>query len=153
MGHWSPRTCISPLRSFSLMLLKNSKINNSHPTMDIHRTYLGKAQSMPAGQSNAPVLSWWKPRVVLILRLSGGLVVCPGKVIQSTMAVFIVFVSSARAPFTPFSIYVDITHRLGWRYCQTTKKKNSQDQRSTPPLPRNWPKFVPRGQDTASATP
>jgi len=63
------------------------------------------AQSNPAGQSSAPVRSWWKPRSILTLRARGGISDCPRGVIQSRMGPLRLFVSSALAEETPFCIF------------------------------------------------
>jgi hypothetical protein len=59
-------------------------------------------QSCPAGQSNEPVRSWWKPRSTLTLRERGGLRDWPRGVIQSRIGPLRLFVSSDRALETPF---------------------------------------------------
>ena len=59
-------------------------------------------QSNPAGQRSAPVRSWLKPRPDLAFHGMWGFSDCPFSVIQSMMAPFTPFVSSAWAPFIPF---------------------------------------------------
>ena len=62
-------------------------------------------QSRPTGHNNAPMCSWWNPWPDLTLCGIWGLRLCPLGVIQSIMALFIPFVSSARAPLAPFWIW------------------------------------------------
>lgn len=69
------------------------------------KAYLRSDQSRPVGQSNAPVRSWLKPRPHLLLRLRYGLIFSSPGAIQSTIATFMVLVSSARDPLAPFCIY------------------------------------------------
>lgn len=97
IGHWSPETESSPVRSFSLVLLENKK-QRSRPTA----TYSKSDQSTPAGQRSAPVTSWLNPLSVLILRAIGGRRGSPGGESQSIMADLRLFVSSDLAPEAPF---------------------------------------------------
>jgi hypothetical protein len=98
-GHWSPRTCISPLLSLALILQKTNTVNGLIP--QITSTYPGSSQFTPAGQSSEPVASWWKPQSNFILWLSGGIIDWPGGVIQSMIVPFMPLESSALAALAP----------------------------------------------------
>ena len=75
-------------------------------------TYSEFDQSKPAGQSGAPVRSWWNPQSVLTLRARGGFSGCPLGVIQSRTAPFRLFVSSAWVLEAPFWIWDRCTGKL-----------------------------------------
>ena len=101
IGHWSPGTESSPERSLSLIL--GASIRTRKQTQNLlSYTYSGFFQSSPAGQSNAPVTSWLKPRPVLEFREMGGTKGSPGGIIQSMIADFKLLVSSDLALDTPF---------------------------------------------------
>ena len=69
------------------------------------RTHSAFAHSYPAGQSSAPVCSWWNPRPILTFLGIWEVSVWPLGVIQSIIAAFILFVLSALEPPAPFWIY------------------------------------------------
>lgn len=97
----SHRCATSPLSyNFFKWLLENCNI-----------TYSGFFQSSPAGQSNAPVHSWWNPRLILTFRDRGGFRDCPRGTIQSRTALFKLFVLSdlaLEAPFWTWNYYVSM---------------------------------------------
>jgi len=101
VGHWSPGRIKSPLRSFSLIL---SSIRR-YAACDDTIAYWGSDQSIPAGQSRAPVRSWWNPRSILTFRARGGVRDWPDGTIQSRILPFKLFVSSERELDTPFWSY------------------------------------------------
>ena len=72
----------------------------------MEKTYLILAQSRPAGHRSAPVRSWLKPLADFMFWGIWGFKLWPFGVIQSMMALFTPFVSSARAPLIPFCIYL-----------------------------------------------
>ena len=92
-------------RFASLQFLPHSRPLLSVVFMPSDGTHSLFDQSKPAGQSKAPVRSWWNPRSALTLRASGGLRGWPRGVIQSKTAPFKLLVSSALAPEEPFWIY------------------------------------------------
>lgn len=72
------------------------------------KSYSGSDQSIPAGQSKAPVRSWWNPRSTLTFLARGGWRVCPAGVIQSRTGPFRLLVSSDLALDTPFWIFKSV---------------------------------------------
>jgi hypothetical protein len=121
-GHWSPRTAVSPLLRFCLIL--GSAMTAS--IMDDRITYSGFDQSRPAGQRRAPVTSWLNPRSNLIFLESGGMTACPLGTSHSRTADFRVLVSSPRAPDAPLPSY---GHWVRW-YARFSKNLLI--------LPREW---------------
>lgn len=95
-----PDTVISPLCSFALVL-KLVRIREIYANS---LSYSRLDQSKPAGHIKAPVRSCRNPRSVLTLLASGGVKGWPLGVIQSRIGPLRLFVSSARAPETPFCI-------------------------------------------------
>jgi hypothetical protein len=87
---------ISPLFNLAFVLHSISDV-----AKEIDVTYSELDQSRPAGQSNAPVRSWWKPRSTFTLRARGGMRFCPFGVIQSRTLPLRLFVSSPLAPDAP----------------------------------------------------
>ena len=100
MGHWSPETDSSPVRSFSWILRKEfqwpRRDNPNGPT------YTLSDQSTPAGQRRAPVTWWLKPRSTFTFRAIGGIRGSLGGDSQSIIADFRLFVSSDLALDAPF---------------------------------------------------
>ena len=102
MGHWSPETESSPVRSFSLILWKIIGASAISEEASKGAAYSRSDQSTPTGQRSAPVTSWLNPLSVLILRAIGGRRGSLGGQSQSTIADFRLFVSSDLAPEAPF---------------------------------------------------
>lgn len=107
-------------------------------------------QSSPAGHNSAPVRSWWNPRSVLTLRAKGGFRGWPRGVIQSSIADFKLFVSSALAPAEPFWIYQElillcviwivVNERTSSATCMTSSSEPDIRRSSSPGI--IWSKIV-----------
>ena len=104
MGHWSPGTESSPVRSFCL-ILRWDRLRKGLAIILKHlreSTYSRSDQSTPAGQRSEPVTSWLKPLSVFTFRAIGGMRGSPGFVSQSIMAPLRLLVSSDLALDAPF---------------------------------------------------
>ena len=96
-------------------------------------TYSEFAQLRPAGHRSAPVRSWLKPWPHLILRGMWGFKDWPLGVIQSMTALFMLLVSSALVPFTPFWI------------CSKRPVSECRWENIEPQIPNlQWPPLPPR---------
>lgn len=118
---------ISPLFSLAFVLHSISDV-----AKEIDTTYSELDHSRPAGQSNAPVRSWWKPRSTFTLRARGGTRLCPFGVIQSRTLPLRLFVSSPLAPDAPLVSWSSM-----WDKQMTLKLKTSYLQALQRSQPRH----------------